>query len=287
MSMLKQQYPIERMSKVLQVSRSGYYRYLKRSNGKQALKNQMLTKHIKTIFCEHKRRYGSPRIHQELKDQGIFCSKKTVAKIMQEQELQAYFSKKKRRTKPAKQVKRPNLLEQNFFAHSLNAKWVSDITQIKTKTGWVYVCAVMDLCSRRIISHSVSEHVTQDLVLTAIKEAVSRRKGKKGLIFHSDQGSQYTATTVQELLAKLGFISSMSGKGSCYDNAVIESFWSTLKRECIQGKMFEDALSIKLATFSYIEGYYNKQRKHATLGYVSPIIFEKKNCSSMFRSCLS
>jgi putative transposase len=263
------------------VARSGYYRFLSPSKGKRAQEEVFLSKEIEKIFYEHKKRYGSPRIFVELKEKGVCCSKKRVAGIMKNNKLAA---KKRRKWKRSiTKEKKPNLLNQDFKAEKRNAKWVSDITYVRTSQGWAYVCAVMDLYSRKIIGHAVKNHMKKELVVQALEQAILRRGPVgKGLIFHSDQGSQYGSEAVDKSLRKNKITGSMSGKGSCYDNAVMESFFNSLKRECIGEKIFKNVEVAEKEIFSYIECYYNNKRKHSSLGYLSPVNFEEE-CENSLR----
>ena len=178
--------------------------------------------------------------------------------------------------------KKPNLLHQEFKAEKKNAKWLSDITYIRTGNGWAYLCAVMDLYSRKIIGHAVKEHMKKELVVQALEQAISRRGSiENGLIFHSDQGSQYGSEEVGKSLKKNKMLGSMSGKGSCYDNAPMESFFNSFKRECVGEEVFKDAEAAEKEIFNYIECYYNNKRKHSSLGYLSPVKFEEKHENSL------
>lgn len=281
MKRLKTQFPIEKMSQVFGVTRSGYYRFLLSHKGKRAQEEVRLSREIERIFYEHKKRYGSPRIFMELQDKGVCCSEKRVAKIMRNNKLVSRRRKKWRKKVVAKE-KKPNLLNQEFKAEKKNVKWVSDITYIRTDRGWAYLCTVMDLYSRKIIGHAVKEHMKKELVVQALEQAISRRGSiANGLIFHSDQGSQYGSEEVGKSLKKNKMIGSMSGKGSCYDNAPMESFFSSLKRECVGSGVFRDAEAAEKEIFNYIECYYNNKRKHSSLGYLSPVKFEEKHENSL------
>lgn len=281
MKRLKTQFPIEKMSQVFGVTRSGYYRFLLSHKGKRAQEEVRLSREIERIFYEHKKRYGSPRIFMELQDKGVCCSEKRVAKIMRNNKLVSKRRKKWRKKLVAKE-KKPNLLNQEFEAEKKNSKWVSDITYIRTDRGWAYLCTVMDLYSRKIIGHAVKEHMKKELVVQALEQAISRRGSiENGLIFHSDQGSQYGSEEVGKSLKKNKMLGSMSGKGSCYDNAPMESFFNSLKRECVGSGVFRDAEAAEKEIFNYIECYYNNKRKHSSLGYLSPVKFEEKHENSL------
>ncbi len=281
MKKLRRQFPIGKMSQVFGVTRSGYYRFLSSHIGKRAQEEEMLTQEIEKIFYEHKRRYGSPRVFVELKEKGVCCSEKRVAKIMKNNKLVGRRRKKWRGKRSITKEKKPNLLNQDFKTEKKNAKWVSDIIYIRTEKGWAYLCAIMDLYSRKIVGHS-EKHMKKELVVQALEQALSRREStEKELIFHSDQGSQYGSEAVGESLKKNNMLGSMSGKGSCYDNAPMESFFNSFKRECIEAKTFKDVETAEKEIFNYIECYYNNKRKHSSLGYLSPVNFEEKYENSL------
>jgi putative transposase len=269
----KDSFPIERMSQILNVSRSGYYRCLHSlTKGYHPL-----VKEIKTIFKSKRKHYGYPRVHQELLKKGFKISKNTVAKLMRVNGLSALKKKRYNKQDKSSFFKAENILEQNFQSEEPNKKWVSDITYLKTKGGFVYLCVVMDLFSRRIIGHYVEKKMETNLVLNAFKQAQFKRGLlMKGLIFHTDQGSQYKSAAFQSYLKQLGVISSMSGKGNCYDNAVVESFFHTLKHELGNKIPFADIEETKRTVFEYIEIYYNLERSHSSLNYTSPMAYEKQ-----------
>ncbi len=282
MSQLSNQFPIERMSKIFGVSKSGYYRFLRKHQGKRAQERELLLREIVKVFYNHKKRYGSPRVYRELKAMGIQCSENRVAKIMRSNNLIARRSKKWKGKKLLSKEKKPNILQRDFSAESPNDKWVSDITYVQTTKGGVYLCAIIDLFSRKVVGHSVAGHMKKELVIKALKQAVRRRKTKgKRVMFHSDQGAQYGSKELNEYIEQLGFIGSMSGKGSCFDNAAMESFFSSYKRECIHNQIYESLEVAQKETFKYIECYYNNKRRHSTLGYLSPMAFEKKYENSL------
>ena len=269
------------MSKVFGVTRSGYYSFISPNKGKRAQEEKRLTQEIEKIFYEHKKRYGSPRVFRELKEKGFSCSEKRVAKIMKKNMLVAKQRKKWKGKRLVVKEKKPNLLNQDFKAEKKNSKWVSDITYIRTSEGWAYLCAVMDLYSRKIIGHSIKRHMRKELVIQALEQAISRRGSVEGVIFHSDQGSQYGSEAIDKSLKKNNILGSMSGKGSCYDNAVMESFFNSLKRECIGSEIFKNIQTAEKKMFKYIECYYNNKRKHSSLGYLSPVKFEEKHEKSL------
>lgn len=271
-------FSVERMSCVFQVSRSGYYRFITNKPSLRLIENTRLLEEIKVIHHANRQVYGSPRIHAELWLQGETCSRKRVAKLMRQEGLHA---KMKKRFKITTQVeplskKAPNLLQQNFTSDKPNQRWVADITYVSTAEGWLYVAAVLDLFSRRIVGLAMSERITADLVKSALKHAITHRQPDEGLIHHSDKGSQYTSYVFQKELARNNMISSMSGTGNCYDNAAMESFFHTLKTEHIYFESYKTRDQAKRSIFEYVEVFYNRKRSHSTLGYLSPMVFETK-----------
>lgn len=281
MSRLKNIYPIERMSELFGVSKSGYYRFLRREEGKRACEDLKLKEEIKSIFREHKKNYGSPRVYEELRARGVRCGENRVARLMRISGLKAKTSKKRKKFKLKVKDKQANLLNRDFMSDRRDTKWVSDITYIKTIQGWVYLCAIIDLFSRKVVGHYMAVHMRGELVVKAVKQAVRRRSPKAGLIFHSDLGVQYGCNDLINYMKDLEIRRSMSAKGSCYDNAAMESFFSSLKRECVGNQVYESLEHAQNEIFKYIESYYNNYRRHSTLGYLSPVQFEKKYGSSL------
>lgn len=223
--------------------------------------------------------YGYPRMYKELLSMGYICGKNKIARIMSKYGIRAKIKRKWKATTDSnhKYPIAPNLLKQNFNIDSPNKVWVSDITYVWTKEGWLYLAIILDLYSRKIVGWSMDSRMKKELVINALKQACMNRKPKKGIIFHSDRGSQYASKDVQNYLINHGFIQSMSAKGNCYDNAVAESFFKTLKSECIYFKTFINRIEAKLTIFDYIEIFYNKERRHSVLGYISPDNFENYN----------
>jgi transposase InsO family protein len=262
---------IEKMAEILQVSRSGYYQFLQRP--KRAI-DEGLFKKIETIFHENKGRYGAPRIHEELKRQNIKSSRYQVEKLMRMNNLSSDRKKKRVKTTiPLKNGK--DLIKRDFTAEKPNQKWCSDISYLPTKKGFVYLAVILDLYSRKVVGACVLEHMDQSLILQALNQAMSRYRSEKGMIFHSDRGGQYYAAAVEELLKR--YAVHMSKGKVCYDNAVMESFFSTLKRELMRDKnQFENLQEAQLEVFEYVEIYYNKKRTHSTLGYKSPYEYEEE-----------
>lgn len=272
-------WPINLMCRVLEVSTTGYYDWGKRSPGVRAASNQALDEHIQSVFHQHKGRYGSPRVVDELNDNSISCSENRVARRMQALGLQAVQRKKFKVTTDSEhdQPVAADLLQQDFTAEEPNRKWVSDITYIWTREGWLYLAVVMDLYSRVIIGWSMNKRMTQQLVCDALTMALFRRGFPKDVTVHSDRGSQYCSKKYQELL-KLGrLVCSMSRKGCCYDNAAMESFFHTLKVELVYCEFYVTRQQARQSIFEYIETYYNRQRRHSTIGNQIPMQYELKN----------
>lgn len=270
-----EEFPIEKMAKVLQVSVNGYYSYIKKKPSDREKENIQLMDLIKKIHQEGRFMYGSPRVHGRLSNLGIHCSRKRVAKLMKKQGLAAKMRKSwKRTTKQGKREAAKNLVCQEFKVPFPNHTWVSDITYIKTKEGWVYLSAILDLFSRKVIGLSMGEQLNTALVERALNQALRHRNPSHGLIHHSDRGCQYTSEEFNKIAKRNGITLSMSSTGS-YDNAVIESFFHTLKTEHIYQNKFHSREEAKRSIFDYIEIFYNRQRIHSFLGYVSPEEYEK------------
>jgi putative transposase len=274
----EKEFSIEKMAKVLGVSRSGYYDFLVRVKSGRAKENIRLKEKIKNIHKISRKTYGSPRIHIEMKTQGEKCSRKRIAKLMQEENIQAKMRKRwKKTTQPNEKAEvSPNHLNQKFAVESPNKVWVSDISYVFTQEGWLYVAIVMDLFSRKIVGLSMGDRLQTELVTRALKQALLRQGVKGSLMHHSDRGSQYTSKEFKELAKKHGITLSMSGKGHCYDNAVAESFFHTLKTEHTNFYKYRIREEAKNSIFEYIEVFYNRIRLHSTIGYFSPEAFEKQ-----------
>ena len=271
-------YSIGLMCDALKISRSSYYSYTSgKKESKRSLENEILLREIKAIYRESKCRYGSPRITAALRVRGIETGKNRIARIMRENSIAVKCRHKRFYTKnPNKQVN-ADLVERRFNPIVRNSIWGSDITYIRTREGWKYLSVVMDLYSRMIIAWKVNDSQDENIILRIIENALDRRNPESGLIFHSDRGSQYCSTRVKNILQCNGIKQSMGAKGTCYDNAVLESFFSTLKKELIYREKYQDVDDLKKSLFEYIEIFYNRQRKHSTLGYLSPFEFESKN----------
>ncbi len=265
-----------RLCSALQVSRSGYYDWLKREPGPRARANATLVAVMRQIHGEVYRSYGSPRMHVELMHRGYSASRGRVERLMRAHGIRAERSNRHRRCRRHREVQppEPNLLDRQFHAAAPNEKWVSDITFIETRQGWLYLAIVLDLYSRAIVGWSMRHRLTADIVRDALSMAVQHRSGTRGALVHSDQGSQYTAAGYREDLSRYGMTASMSRKGECHDNAVAESFFHTLKDELTGDTMFKTRDEARQAIFRYIEIFYNRKRRHSYLGYQAPLAYE-------------
>lgn len=271
-------YPIEKMCKVLKVSRSCYYRWYSGGVSKRELENIEFTKLIKKIFYESKQRYGSPRIAAELRKQGYLISKIRVSKLMKLNYLRSKVKRKYRVTTDSnhKFFISKNHLNREFTPATLNEVWVSDITYVRTAQGWLYLTTIIDLYDRQVIGWALSSNLsTKRTIIPAWRMALSKRNITKPLIFHSDRGVQYASNLFRKHLKNNELITqSMSRKGNCWDNAVAESFFKTLKTELIYHEKYESILQAKTSIFEYIEIWYNRKRLHSSLGYKTPLEVE-------------
>jgi putative transposase len=272
------EFSIERMSCVFEVSRAGYYQFIKGTVSNRKQEDNRLLEQIKVVYKESRETYGSPRIHAELRELGEACSRKRVSKIMRQAGIMAKMKKRFKVTTRAnpKAMPAPNVLQQDFMAEKPNQRWVADFTYVSTQEGWLYVATVLDLFSRRIIGLAMSERMTDELVISALQQALTHRRPPEGIIHHSDRGSQYTSHDFQALLKKHHITASMSGTGNCYDNAAMESFYHTLKTEHVHFENYKTREEAKQSIFEYVEVFYNRKRRHSTLGYSSPMMFEKQ-----------
>ena len=265
------------MCKVLEVNRSSYYKRKKSNKGKRHKENKDLLAKIKEIYKASRERYGSPRITAELIRQGIKCNKKRVARIMRKNGIEARIFRKYRNTTNSEHQKErsANILSREFRREEPNKVWTGDITYIRTEEGWLYLAAVIDIYSRKIIGWQLDKRMDSDLVEKALKNALVDRKVGSGIIFHSDQGIQYASESFRKLLKENGFIQSMSRRGNCYDNAVTESFFHTLKTELINRIKYKTREEARRSIFEYIEIFYNRKRLHSAIGYKTPVEFER------------
>ena len=273
----RDEFAVRRMCKELNVSSSGYYAWCKRPASAREMANQELYQKIKVVYNDNRGVYGSPRIYRELKDQGVACSENRIARLMRLRSLRAKQSRRfKSTTKRAKaHPAAPNLLKRDFDTKQPDQKWLADITYIATREGWLYLAAILDLYTRRIVGWAMSERMTSDLTMTALKMALQQRQPATGLIHHSDRGSQYTDLAYQTLLKNHGIRASMNGVGSWYDNAPMESFFGTLKSELVHHCVYLTRIEARTDLFSYIEAFYNRRRRHSALDYLSPEAYEQ------------
>jgi putative transposase len=282
----QQRYGVGPQCKTLGVSRSGYYAWQKREKTDKKDHNQALIDHIRRIHKLSRRAYGSPRIYLKLRAQGIICNHKRVARLMRLADLQGCRKRWKASTTDSNHAYpvAANLLNRDFTAEAPNQKWVADITYIWTREGWLYLAAVLDLFSRKIVGWSMGSRVTADLVEDALRMALYERQPEPGLLHHSDRGSQYASEQIRTILAANQIEVSMSRKGNCYDNAVMESFFSTLKCEWVHHQDYRSRVEARLDIFDYIVSFYNSVRIHSSLGYLSPDQFEANWQSSPYLS---
>jgi transposase InsO family protein len=264
------------MCRVLTVSRSGYYAWRIRPVSQREMANRELVEKIKAVHEDSWETYGSPRVYQELKAQGISCGENRVARLMQIHDIRAKQVKRKKMTTKANAAHpvAPNLLNGNFTAERPDEKWLADISYIPTAEGWLYLAVIMDLFTRLIVGWSMAARMTSPLVEAALEMALQQRQPPPGLLHHSDRGSQYTGKDYQTLLKSNIIEVSMSGAGNCYDNAPIESLFGTLKTELVHHRAYRTREEAKSDIFFYIEGFYNRRRRHSALGYLCPVDFE-------------
>jgi len=274
----RKHYPVIRMSQVLGVSRSGYYAWIKRGPSCREQENMRLLEKIEHIHQESRETYGSPRIHAEMRAQGETCNHKRVARLMRLNGLQAKRKRRRGRTTDSRHgfPAVPNWVKRPFQAQHPNQIWLADITYIHTQEGWLYLAGVLDLFSRKVVGWAMDRYPTSQLCQTAFQMALERRHPQKGGIHHSDRGVQYASHDFQALLKDHDFLPSMSAKGNCYDNAPMESFYATLKTELVHHCNFSTRSSARNAIFEYIEVFYNRQRRHSALDYLSPENYERR-----------
>jgi len=265
------------MCKVLEVNRSSHYKRVNRNQGKRTQENKGLLEKIREVFRESKERYGSPRITAELKRRGISCNKKRIARLMNKNGIEANIFRKYRNTTNSNhdKEKSKNILGGEFNRQRRNEVWTGDITYIRTEEGWLYLAAVLDIYSRKVIGWQLDKNLNSELVERALKNALMDRRVEKGIIFHSDQGIQYASESFRKILRDNGFIQSMSRKGNCYDNAITETFFHTLKTELIHRTKYRTREEARRSIFEYIEIFYNRKRLHSAIGYCTPAEYEK------------
>ncbi len=265
------------MCRVLQVSKSGYYAWFGRPVSQRDQTNARLVDEIKTAYVENRKAYGSPRIYVALRKKGILCGHNRVARLMRSNFIiaQRQFRRKRHGVTAHGRNLTLNLVNRNFRVAKPNRVWASDITVLWSGSGWLYLAIVMDLYSRRIIGWAMQKRMTEDLTINALRMAIDQRRPKSNLIHHSDQGSQYASDAFSRELAHCQIIPSMSRKGNCYDNAVVESFFKSLKAEIPKEDRSKTREQTRSRIFEYIEVFYNRKRLHSTLGYQSPVEYER------------
>lgn len=270
--------PVAQACRILGVSASGYYAFHSRGPSKRQGDDMVLLAHIREAFHLSHGTYGSPRMSMELKDQGICSGRRRVARLMRENGLKGRQPRRWRRTTDSHHgfPVAPNLVGQDFTAVRPNEKWVADISYIWTQEGWLYLAVIIDLYARRVVGWATGDRLQLDLALRALKMALVRRRPTPGLIHHSDRGSQYASWEYQNTLKAHGILISMSGKGNCYDNAAVESFFKTIKSELVWRTKLLSRRQANDMIAKYIEGFYNPERRHSTLGYLSPVEFENR-----------
>ena len=270
-------FPIAVACAALGVSRCGYYAWLRRPTPVRRTRKADLMKEIESAHAASRQLYGSPRVHAELKAGGVAASENTVAKYMREAGLRSLTHRRFRvRTTDSNHDHpvAPNVLSRDFAADGPDEKWAVDVTYVMTGEGWLYVAAVLDLCTRRVVGWAMADHLRSELCEAALRMAVGNRRPGTGLIHHGDRGVQYCCHAYRRLLAEAGMVCSMSGVGDCWDNAAMESFWSTLKKELVYLTEFATRSEAEASIFEFVEVFYNRERRHSSLGYLSPQAYE-------------
>ena len=261
--------------RVLQVSRTAYYAWSTAAPSTRALADAALLEQIRTIHARSRMTYGAPRVHAELRAAGVCCSRKRVARLMRQNHLAGRYPKAFRRTTVSNPFTAlPDLVQRDFMPSEPDQLWVTDITYVRTAEGWLYLAVVLDCFSRRVVGWAMRDNLGTELVLQAMRMALVQRQPRPGLIHHSDRGCQYTSDAYEKLLGAHDVLQSVSRPGNCYDNAVAESFFATLKAELVYRTTWSTRERARLAIFEYIEAFYNRERRHSVLGNISPEEFE-------------
>ena len=266
-------YPIAILCRVLRVARSAYYAWMRRGVSARATADAALARQIAAAHARSRRTYGAPRIHAELRARGTRCARKRVARLMRAAGLVGCHRRRRTRTTVAEptHVPAPNLVARDFRASAPDRLWFGDITYVATHEGWLYLAVLLDAHSRRVVGWAMADHLRTELATDALAMALHARRPPPGLVHHTDRGSQYTAATYRAMLADRGLTVSMSRAGECLDNAVAESFFATLKAELVDTRTWPTRAAARLAIFEWIEVWYNRQRRHSTLGYLTPV----------------
>ena len=276
MSRLRAEFSITLMSNVLKVSRQGFYAWQKRPRSERSRRDECLTDLVKTSSLKSRGTYGSPRIHADLKAQGEAVSRKRVARLMRENGLRGRVKRKYRhpRSQRPETTPAPNLLDRSFEQVGPNRAWASDITYLETAEGWLFLCVVVDLFSRRVVGWAMDERQDTALIKRALEMALAGRDPNGDLLYHSDQGCQFSSAEFRQLLDRNGITCSMSRRGNCWDNACVESFFGTLKQELVHERKWNTRDELRAAVYEYVEVFYNRKRRHSSLGFVSPADYE-------------
>jgi transposase InsO family protein len=271
--------PVSVLCAALAVTRSGYYAFARRPASARATANIRLVAEIRDVHRRSHCRYGSPRVHEALKKRGEAAGRHRVARLMRENGIEARRKKRFRRTTDSnhKLPVAPNVLDRQFEAPAPDRRWVTDITYVWTEQGWLYVAAILDLFSRRVVGLAMSERIDRQLTLDALDQALRRRRPPRGLLHHSDRGSQYASKEYRAALRARGIECSMSRRGNCWDNAVAESFFGTLKTELVYHEHYATRPEARASILDYVERFYNVERLHSSLGYLSPVEFELRS----------
>ena len=270
------EFRVRTMCRVLAVSRAGYYAWCARPVSVRARTDAMLATRLRVLHAGSRRTYGSPRLHAELRAEGVACGRHRVARVMRQLGLAATPPRRFRVTTDSAHAAPivPNQLARDFTVGPANQRWAADLTYLPTAEGWAYLAVVLDLGSRRVVGWAFGDRLVGALPRTALDRALTRRRPAAGLLHHSDRGAQYAAYAYQALLGAHGGTPSMSRRGDCWDNAVVESFFATLKKECVRHEIYATRAVAHAALGDYIEGWYNKRRRHSALGYLSPEAYE-------------
>ena len=273
----KARFPVSLLCKIVGVSKSGYYAWKSRAPSKRSREDAVLTEKIREVYQRSRETYGYPRVHAELRALGVRCGRRRVARLMRRAGLRGCMRARKKRTtlRDSRAVPAPDLVKRDFHATAPDRLWTADITYLKTDEGFLYLAFVLDVYSRRIVGWSMATHLRTELVVDALEMAIWRRKPAAGLVHHSDRGVQYTALSFGKRLEEAGIVPSMGRAGSALDNAVSESFVSTLKCELVHRRRFPTREAARSAIFEYLEVFYNRRRLHSSLGYLSPESYEE------------
>ena len=274
----KKEFPVQRLCKVLDVSPSGYFAWKGRPACRRQRDDMVLLAHVRSAFTVSNETYGSPRMVHELRGDGLVVGRRRVARLMRENGMKARQRRRFKRTTDSLHAfpVAPNLLDQDFTATGPNQKWGVDISYVWTREGWLYLAVVIDLFARRVVGWATSDRLHKQLPLSALRRAIAVRRPAAGLVHHTDRGSQYCSLDYQVELRRHGVLISMSGKGNCFDNAMVETFFKTLKSELVWRTVFQSRVEATTAIGRYIDGFYNPVRRHSALNFISPLQFERQ-----------